>query len=212
MYDLGKVLLDKLKELRIKNNGKIEIDDIDVIIRNFMETIKGHIDSTNDIAIFSEIEQISKQIKLTRSEMVNLNPAAIGEKFIPGATSELEAVTKATEQSTNIILDAAETIQNIAMQLPDKVVSGQIIDKITAIFEACNFQDITGQRIAKTLKALEEIDSRISSLVKSIGIKASPQDHVIEMPNQRKTTLTGPQLEAPSQNDIDNLFNSKEAT
>ncbi len=211
MYDLGKVLLDKLKELRIKNNGKIEIDDIDVIIRNFMETIKGHVDSTNDIAIFSEIEQISKQIKLTRSEMVNLNPAAIGEKFIPGATSELEAVTKATEQSTNIILDAAETIQNIAMQLPDKVVSGQIIDKITAIFEACNFQDITGQRIAKTLKALEEIDNRISSLVKSIGIKASAQEPV-EMPNQRKTTLTGPQLEAPSQNDIDNLFNSKEAT
>jgi chemotaxis protein CheZ len=209
MYDLGKVLLDKLKELRIKNNGKIEIDDIDIIIRNFMETIKGHVDSANDIAIFSEIEQISKQIKQTRNEMVNLNPAAIGEKFIPGAASELEAVTKATEQSTNIILDAAETIQNIAMQLPDKVISGQIIDKITAIFEACNFQDITGQRIAKTLKALEEIDNRISALVKSIGIKAGTSD-TVEMPNQRKTTLTGPQLEAPSQNDIDNLFNSKE--
>ncbi|KKB96366.1 chemotaxis regulator CheZ [Candidatus Arcanobacter lacustris] len=214
MNDLGKILFDRLEEIRISNNGKIELSDVDSLIAGFMDTIKGHISSQSDILIFNEIEKIAEQIKKVKQEVVELDPNSIGDTFIPGAALELNAVTRATEQSTNIILDAAEVIQNTALKMADKESSQIIVDKVTEIFEACNFQDVTGQRIAKTLKVLEEIDGTISVLIKSFTknkpkVAAAPIDSKNVHTNVIKDSdlLTGPQIDAPSQSQIDDLFN-----
>jgi chemotaxis protein CheZ len=179
-----------------------------------MDTIKGHISSQSDILIFNEIEKIAQQIKKVKQEVIELDPNSIGDTFIPGAASELNAVTKATEQSTNIILDAAEVIQNLALKIADKEASKVIVDKVTEIFEACNFQDVTGQRIAKTLKVLEEIDGTISVLIKSftknkpkVAQTGAEEKNIHTNVIKDTDLLTGPQIDAPSQSQIDDLFN-----
>ena len=40
---------------------------------------------------------------------------------------------------------------------------------VTQIFEACNFQDVTGQRISKVVKTLQLIDNRVSQLLHTFG-------------------------------------------
>jgi chemotaxis protein CheZ len=213
MNDLGRILFDRLEEIKINNNGKIELSDIDSLIVGFMDTIKGRISSQSDTLIFNEIEKIAQQIKKVKQEVMELGPNTIEDTFIPGATLELNAVTKATEQSTNIILDAAEVIQTAALQMTDKEMSQIIIDKVTKIFEACNFQDITGQRISKALRLLEEIDGTISMLITSFIKHKSKPVYNDETKNIHTNVVKnselriGPQIETHSQSQIDDLFN-----
>ena len=37
-----------------------------------------------------------------------------------------------------------------------------VTDQMTAIFEACSFQDLTGQRIAKVVETLQQIETRVA--------------------------------------------------
>ena len=77
---------------------------------------------------------------------------------------ELEAVSKDIEVATQKILAAAEDIDqaadNLAAALKDGIDRGlaqDIRDRVVQIFEACNFQDLTSQRVTKVIKALKEL-------------------------------------------------------
>ena len=205
MNDYGKILFDRLSEVKMTNDGKIDLNQIDIIIKGFMDSIKGYINNQNDISIYNEIAKIADQIQKVKSEVVNLNPGSIGVTF-----SELHEVTKSTEDSTNIILDAAEIIQNVALKMTDKESAIIIIEKVTAIFEACNFQDVTGQRINKSLKLLEDVDTTITGLIKSFSSRPSINTAKLKATTSAPldSELTnGPQINAPSQSQIDDLFN-----
>jgi chemotaxis protein CheZ len=82
------------------------------------------------------------------------------------------------------------------------------------ILEACSFQDITGQRIKKVLNTLEQIEFRISRLVKLFGGTLPENMMVEDIDNGHRRAdedlLNGPQLskDKPSQDDIDKLFSS----
>src|SRR5579863_1640807 len=74
---------------------------------------------------------------------------------------ELAEVANSTEQATQRVLAAAEEIdqvtKNLSAALSGKFEQGlvqDIQDHIIRIFEACNFQDLTGQRISKVLSIL----------------------------------------------------------
>ena len=87
-------------------------------------------------------------------------------------------------------------------------------DKMMDIFEACSFQDITGQRISKVVETLEHIESRVSRFAAAIGAKDSDQpasEKVIKRKKRKKDQiLNGPALEGEgvSQDEIDALLNS----
>ncbi|MCC7259436.1 MAG: protein phosphatase CheZ, partial [Alphaproteobacteria bacterium] len=79
----------------------------------------------------------------------------------------------------------------------------------TKIYEACTFQDLTGQRVNKVIKILKEVDARIARMLQLFGGDAA----VTALPRRDERTgderlLNGPQLpdQAPSQDDIDALF------
>lgn len=74
---------------------------------------------------------------------------------------ELDAVIDGTAQSTQRILAAAEEIDQLADNLcaalkgrMDQELAQDISDSVLRIFEACNFQDLVGQRVAKVTKTL----------------------------------------------------------
>ena len=83
-------------------------------------------------------------------------------------TGELGAVVGGTEQATQQILEATEAIDQAATALakvtsPDqqRLLSEEIQERVVSIFEACNFQDLTGQRITKVVSTLKFIETHI---------------------------------------------------
>ncbi|EWY40321.1 hypothetical protein N825_37045 [Skermanella stibiiresistens SB22] len=129
-------------------------------------------DRTDIDQIQVEIADISGRIKATKAEMAALrHPLASEDKF-QQASEELSAVVSATEVATNTIISCTEEIEEIVQelraQLPEGYQSSRVNDMnemIVRIFEACNFQDLTGQRITKVVRALSFIEERVDAMM-----------------------------------------------
>ena len=81
------------------------------------------------------------------------------------------------------------------------------------VFEACNFQDLTGQRIGKVVATLEFIEKHIIRMMDIWGGIESFKDLTAEAMAERagdKKLLNGPKLKDEdghaSQDEIDALF------
>lgn len=78
---------------------------------------------------------------------------------VGGPGSEIEAVIRLNAEAANRIMDAAEHISDsIESDGVPAEVRFNILNHVTAIFEACGFQDLTGQRITRALKTLRSIE------------------------------------------------------
>jgi chemotaxis protein CheZ len=112
---------------------------------------------------------------------------------------ELEAVVQSTEAAANQIMEAAEAIgDTLRAALPDKSALATINAKIDAIFEACAFQDLTGQRVRRAIEHLQHMESTLT------GILAPPGTEVeITQPSAPTVQSDGQDL---PQDDIDALF------
>jgi chemotaxis protein CheZ len=82
------------------------------------------------------------------------------------------------------------------------------------IFEACNFQDLTGQRITKVVATLKFIETHIVRMMEIWGGIEVFQELTPQAMAERdgdKKLLNGPKLDGEvghaSQDDIDALFN-----
>lgn len=157
-----------------------------------------------------ELKSIETQILQMHKDLASLRPDDDGaSNRITTATEELDAIVRATEDATNTILTAAETVQMIGDAL-DEEDRNAIGAEMGRIMEACSFQDITGQRIAKVVATLHFLENRINAMLQlweSSG-KAMPP----AMPGDTRPDahlLNGPQLDGKGndQSAIDALFN-----
>ena len=121
---------------------------------------------------------------------------------------ELEAVIEDTEQAANTILDAADRIAGRIGQedwsrddARDKALE-EIKKDVQDILLACTFQDLTVQRIRKTLENLHLIESRLSATLERLGIRVSPSKSDI----LRRAEGSTPRA---TQEDIDALFRNR---
>lgn len=119
-----------------------------------------------------EIFDISGRIKATKAEMAALRHPLANEDKFQQASEELSQVVSATEGATNTIMAAAEEIEEVIgelkAQLPEGYQSSRVNDiseMIVRIYEACNFQDLTGQRITKVVRALSFIEERVEAMM-----------------------------------------------
>ena len=166
-----------------------------------------------DLKVFQEIDSLAKYIQAAKAEIAAIRPDEIRDDFVPSATDELDAVVAATEEATGTILDNAEKVMEVAGELEEPTQSN-LIEMVTAIFEACNFQDITGQRITKVVTTLKHIDERIQALASILGDevdRATVPDAVVEVGSGKlddEDLLNGPQLpnSAIDQDEIDKLM------
>ncbi|MGK7868895.1 hypothetical protein [Falsiroseomonas sp. E2-1-a20] len=78
---------------------------------------------------------------------------------------ELEAVVQATETAANTIMEAAEAIQDWVAAGRDPGGVAAIADRVNAIFEACSFQDVTGQRIRRAIQHLQQVESMLETMI-----------------------------------------------
>jgi chemotaxis protein CheZ len=165
-----------------------------------------------------ELDVIGDAIKRTRTEIVSLQDQGFDSSRVARVAKELEAVFDDTSGATDRILKAAEEIDQHAQALAALLKGGHerglaqdIHEGVTSIFEACNFHDLTGQRISKvaaTLKMVEEHLARmmeIWSVIDRFNLEAA-QSAAIRLDG----FLNGPRLAGDnghsSQDEIDRLF------
>lgn len=164
-----------------------------------------------------ELRALANSIQDTKREIAALRTHDEESDRLVAVASELDAVVGATERATDGILDAAEKIDTIAHSLKahgDGSFAAQladdIIEHVLTIFEHCNFQDITGQRITKVVNTLKFVEERVDRMIEIWGREAfeDVRPDEAEDEDEERRLLNGPQLENQgiSQDEIDKLF------
>lgn len=205
------VALDaRLQSLRQAYGDAVPIDDLIDVVRGLLESLHGDV-SLQDLRVYGELEALARLIHRAKEEIQQIRPDDIQAQHIPTANVELDAIVRHLEVATGNILDATENIENIAAEA-DPSVGEPLLDAVTSIYEACNFQDISGQRITKVIATLQTIETRIVLLVEALGCNGgNPGDSAgSNATADDADLLNGPQLpdNANSQAEIDALLAS----
>ncbi|ODN71713.1 protein phosphatase CheZ [Methylobrevis pamukkalensis] len=141
-----------------------------------------------------ELDEIQAAIMQTKREIATLHVSNFEGREMSRVTDELDAVVHGTERATETILSAAEVIDDAANTLAartkgeDHALAADIQERVIAIFEACNFQDLTGQRINKVVHAMRFIETRVARMIEIWGgMEASPRSRPTRWPSARAT-------------------------
>jgi chemotaxis protein CheZ len=193
------------------NRPEVSREEIHHAVEEVITSLTGTL-SLSDIKLYRELEDLARFIQSAKREIAALRPHDIQDEHIPMATDELDAVVAATAHATGEILDRAEALEKLATTLPPEA-AAEITDAVTRIFEASNFQDITGQRITKVVKALKYIENKIDSLVTAFGTRemempSPPPPVSADEADDDAKLLHGPQMPtvANSQAEIDAIL------
>lgn len=168
----------------------------------------------------AELDLIQAAIAKTKHEIATVHITGFQGPEMARVTHELDAVVNGTEQATERILSVTEEIDQMANTLAAAVrseheqnLAHDIQDRVIQIFEACNFQDLTGQRITKVVATLKFIETHIARMMEIWGgidaFKDVDPETIAEREGEKKL-LNGPKLDGDaghaSQDDIDALF------
>ena len=205
----------QLEELQ-KSNGSVDPESLLGVVEAVIDSIEGDMTAVG-LKVYSDIEALARYINTARAEIAELRPDDINSEHLPAATDELTAIVGATEQATHTIFEAVENIEALTEKM-DPEIAARVSAAITSVFEACGFQDITGQRITKVVRALQMIEAKVDALLQAFGDDIR-RDGAPRPPAKTKAPsgapvrpdehlLNGPQLpeNAISQDDIDALF------
>jgi chemotaxis protein CheZ len=184
--------------------------------RDTMEKSRAQIAEAH--AYKAELTVIYDAIRRTRSEVEALGPGVFDAPEVGRAGRELEAIVTGTEQATQQVLQAAEDIDQSANTLSaalksehEQGLAQDIRDRVVQIYEACNFQDLTGQRVGKVVEILALLEHRVGRMMEIWrGIEQFKPVVFDDLPRGKNKFLNGPKLVGEaghsSQNDIDSLF------
>jgi chemotaxis protein CheZ len=144
-------------------------------------------DTADRSQIFSELTDLAKFINDTRKQLSEVKKEHIADRELPDAESQLDAIVQMTEQATGKIMDACDQLNMFHNDVRERLIAmdppldpdalagvddamAQAQTSVTHIYEACNFQDITGQRIQKVVKLLKEIERKVLRMVMVLGL------------------------------------------
>lgn len=213
--DTDQNIQDRLSSLRVVHGDVVKVSEISGVVESIMATMKGDL-SADDLELYNELQALATYIHDAKSDIAALRPDEVRDDYLPTAADELDAIVLATENATNTIMDATEQIEAV-METLEGEQAEKLMEATTNIYEACGFQDITGQRITKVVKALKDIEEKIEALVTAFGseidkIKAKePQEEAKPKTDlSDEELLGGPQHEgeAATQEEIDALLAS----
>lgn len=200
-------ILALLKDARTKD---VQLNDVMSMAEIMMNSMHGFFKSM-DVAVYKEMRDIATYIEKAKGDISNLQAHKLKGEHIPVAGRELDEVVAATERATDTIMENAENI--MATDTSDPVAYQKAVnDGLMNIFEACSFQDITGQRITKVVTTLKHIEDRVSKFASATGIQDGDYEVSEEearlLKREKDLILHGPQSasEATAQDDIDAMF------
>lgn len=181
-------------------------------LSNQLQAIESFVSRRFD-EISMEINATSQQVDMAEEGIINRFSEILevlhaisysGDGNTPAnAGVELDAVVEMTELAANRILDAADRITGRLRDgdgWGDEEIRKNVLESINQdveeIFMACSFQDITGQRIRKTLENLQLIEDRLGLALTKMGV------HITETENPAQNM----ERQVASQDDVDEMF------
>src|SRR5262249_59188665 len=162
----GDSLTDRLAAIRARYpNSEPEV--VAEVVRAVLTTMSGDL-SAQETSLLTEVEALGHIITCAKEEIAALQVGDITDNHIPFATDELDAIVEHTATATNAILTSCETLDDVAGSLTGEP-AAKLQDATTQIYEACSFQDITGQRITKVVATLKTIEAKVAQIVATFG-------------------------------------------
>jgi chemotaxis protein CheZ len=167
--------------------------------------------------LICELAQIQEELVRNKRELASL----IGEgkeRRMARAADELRAAVDGMEYATQKILKSVEVIDESARALIATLkddykrgVAQDIQEHVVQIYEACNFQDIVGQRIGNVISTMTMVEDQIAAMLDRFGaINGRSETPAPTISAQGHGLLNGPKLDDDpghaSQLDIDQLF------
>lgn len=139
------------------------------------------------------------------------------ERRMGRAAGELGAAVESMETATQKILASAEVIDDCARSLASALTNDyhhglaqDIQDHVVRVYEACNFQDLAGQRIGKVIATLIALEERISAMLARYRNNKTDETATLSNGSSATTLINGPRLDGDtghvSQQDIDAMF------
>ncbi len=150
------------------------------------------------------------------------------ERRLARGASELGAAIDGMEKATVNILKSVEVVDESARALTATLkddykrgLAQDIQDHVVQIYEACNFQDLAGQRIAGVIAILNTLERQVAVMLERCAggearsTAAKPAPKPAPKPASKSSSgnrlLNGPKLDGDhghaSQRDIDKMFN-----
>ncbi len=193
--------------LREDRHSRLGISEVAAVTEVLVSTAGRYFNSL-DTAIYQEFNNLSEHLSTMHDEIAKVQADKIKGDKLPSAGEELDAIVKATETATDSIMEAAEDMMGADIADP-AAYKAVVDDACMRIFEACSFQDITGQRITKVLTALTYIEERISQFATMASDAGIESDDTDDGPSGDEALLNGPQMngEGVSQDDVDAMMN-----
>jgi chemotaxis protein CheZ len=181
-----------------------QFDDLRRFIDRRIAELSAEVHATVQLVDYSE-SNLSGQLARIHEQIAGL--VAIPAASTRNSGVELEAVVQATEAAANTIMEAAKAIQGwIVGGAQDKAALQALSARVNSIFEACSFQDVTGQRIRRAIQHLQQVETMLQGMmpagttalaVEAVLVQALPS--TVAEPIQ-----AGPDL---AQAEIDRLLN-----
>jgi chemotaxis protein CheZ len=201
-------LAGRLAEIRARH-PQSEPGMVAEVVHAVLATMSGDL-SAQETSLLAEVEALGHTIAHAKAEIAALRVDDIRDNHIPFATDELDAIVEHTATATNAILTSCELLDQVAGDLTGEPAT-KLQDATTRIYEACSFQDITGQRITKVVAALKTIEAKVTQIVETFGNGAGGMEAEVSAPTEA-ALLNGPQHPAVAmdQSDIDRLLASFE--
>jgi chemotaxis protein CheZ len=185
---------------------------VEGVVRAVLTTMRGDL-SANDTAMLAEVQELAQTLQTARAEIAALQADDINASHIPSATDELDAIVAHTATATDIILECCEKLDLLGPTLTGE--AAQVVQDVTTqVYEACSFQDITGQRITKIVATLKAIESKVAHIIDVFGREhfnaVVNEDVPVAADTGPASLLHGPQLpgSAMDQSTIDALLAS----
>jgi chemotaxis protein CheZ len=154
-------------ESLVRRGVRAELGDMFDELRRFVDRriaeLSTEVHATVQLVDFSEAN-LSRQLARIHEQIATV--IATPSQAARNSGMELEAVVLATEEAANRIMAAAEAIETWVQEgQSNPAALASVPDKIAAIFEACSFQDLTGQRIRRAIEHLQGVETMLDSLI-----------------------------------------------
>jgi chemotaxis protein CheZ len=201
-------LSERLAAIRARQ-PTVEPDMVAEVVRAVLTTMSGDLTAT-ETSLLTEVEELGRTIASAKAEIAALRVDDITGHDIPFATDELDAIVSHTASATHAILESCETLDEVASTMTGEAMT-KLQDATTRIYEACSFQDITGQRITKVVTTLKAIEGKVAHIIATFGHRTATAEIMAdERRGGEEELLNGPQLPALAmdQSDIDKLLAS----
>jgi chemotaxis protein CheZ len=184
-----------------------EMGDLRTFVDRRIAELSAEIHATVQLVDFSE-NNLSGQLSDIRQQIASV--VALPTTATRNSGLELEAVVQATEAAANRIMEAAEAIGDWVREGKNDPASLETVnEKVNAIFEACSFQDVTGQRIRRAIQHLQQVETMLTDMAPGGDGKPVLPSVVVSAPYNGAGQISAEQSAANpdlAQDAVDSLF------